>query len=364
MQLAGLARLACALALCALAAGPAHADGELSLRGFYYKERSTRVQQPAVDGRFDVGDDGELTGHVLLDAITSASVAAGATGASFTELRWEGGAGYLHRFGDVRLGGNARLSREPDYTSVFGGVRGDLELFEKNTTLGLAFNAGRDSLSNAGAQGGIMVPIDGNLTTLMASGSVTQIVSPVMLVGVTYDVIRLDGFQESPYRTVVAGGFAEMERVPRVRWRNAVAGNVRAYVEQTHTTVFAGYRLYLDNWGLAAHTPEVRLIQELPREVEATARFRYHRQSGADFYKRVYDSNDPAVEPFLTDDPKLSSFDGQTYGVKVEGPLAALGFEGERARVRASALFEYVNQNNRFGNAVVAVFGITVPFAY
>ena len=209
-----------------------------------------------------------------------------------------------------------------------------------------------------------MTPIEGTLHTLMASGSITQIVSPVVIVGATYDVIRLHGFQESPYRTVVAGGFAEMERVPNTRWRHAVAANARTYLTATRTTLYGSYRLYLDTWGLHAHTPEVRLIQELPREVEATLRFRYHRQGSADFYKGVYDSNDPTVEPFLTDDPKLSRFAGQTYGVKIEAPLSALGIEDRRADVRASATFEYVAQNNRFGDAIVAILGVVVPFAY
>lgn len=349
---------------CTLAPTGAFADGEVSVRGFYYKEQSTKVQQPAIDGRFDVGDDGEITGHVLLDAITSASVASGAAGEAFTEYRWEGGLGYQHTFGIWRVGATGRYSREPDYTSVFVGARGQAELADKNTTVGLGINYGSDSLSNAGAQGGIMAPIEGDLRTILGSVSVSQLVSPTVVVGATYDLMYLDGFLESPYRTVVAGGFAEMERVPDTRWRHAVFASARSYLPSTSTTLFAGYRLYLDDWGVSAHTPEVRVIQELPRGIEAAGRFRYHRQTRADFYKSVYDSNDPTIEPFLTDDPKLSAFDGQTLGLKLEGPLSALGATGIRGGVRLSGVVEYVRQDNRFGNAVVAIFGFTVPFEY
>src|SRR5688500_16359414 len=82
---------------------PALADGELSMRGVYYKERATRVVQPMIDGRFDVGDAGVVDGHLLVDAITSASVAAGADGAQFDERRYQAGGGYLHQLTDLRI---------------------------------------------------------------------------------------------------------------------------------------------------------------------------------------------------------------------------------------------------------------------
>ena len=81
MQLSALPRrlapaLSSAMMATALAAGslgisaPAAADGTLTLRGAYYKERSTRVIQPMMDAAFQVGDHGTATGHLLVDAIT------------------------------------------------------------------------------------------------------------------------------------------------------------------------------------------------------------------------------------------------------------------------------------------------------
>ena len=64
-----------ALALLVALAVPtsARGDGELELRSFYYKERATRVVQPMLDARLDVGEHGAADGHLLVDAITSAS---------------------------------------------------------------------------------------------------------------------------------------------------------------------------------------------------------------------------------------------------------------------------------------------------
>ncbi len=166
MQLSLAARRALAGAAAALAlvagARAASSDGEVTLRGAYYKERSTRVTQPMMDARFDVGEDGELDAHVLLDSISSASIAAGAAGQSFNENRFELGATYLHRLGNLRFGGGTRLSSEPDYQSGFVHLRGEVELADRNTTIGLNLAGGRDAVSNEGAQGGINVEqIDG-----------------------------------------------------------------------------------------------------------------------------------------------------------------------------------------------------------
>ena len=90
-------------------------------------------------------------------------------------------------------------------------------------------------------------------------------------------------------------------------------------------------------------------------------RYRFHRQSSADFYQRIYD--DPNTE-YVTDDPKLSSFITQTIGVKLDLPLARLGIGGDLAAWRADLVLEYINQSNRFGDAVAGSFAITIPFQY
>src|SRR5215831_17131791 len=92
-----------AVAVLAIAA-PAHGDGTLAMRGVYYKERATRVMQPMIDATLDAGSHGTVTGHFLVDAITSASASSGAADAKpFTEQRYEGGIGYAHQLGDLTV---------------------------------------------------------------------------------------------------------------------------------------------------------------------------------------------------------------------------------------------------------------------
>lgn len=353
-------------ALVFLCAAPAvaQADGELSVRGAYYKEKSTRVAQPMLDARFDVGEDGELRAHMLVDSISSASVASGAAGTTFDEKRYEAGASYMHALDTLRLGGGARGSSEPDYKSAFAHLRGEIDLAQRTTVLAVNLAGGRDTLSNEGAQNDIVDPIEGKLWTALGSLSVTQVLTPILVGQATYDLVYLDGFQENPYRSVSAGGMLEPERVPETRTRHAALGGLRAFVPATRTTLAGSYRFYIDDWGVIGHTPEARVIQEIVPDLDAHLRYRLHHQSDADFFASTYPSADPAVEPYLTDDVKLSELTTQTFGVKLDIQARLLGIDGQLGDARAEALFEYITQTTYFGNAVAAQIAFTFPFRY
>lgn len=352
----------------------ARADGQLAMRGVYYKERSTRVEQPMIDGLFDAGDDLTVDGHFLVDAITSASTASGASAKPFTEKRYELGLGLVRAIdgdavpalhGDAfRVGAHVRGSTEPDYTSLFAGVRVEGDFAKKNFTVSLGGGAGRDHVTNAGAQGDFVTPISERLVTAMVSASATQVLGENAIASVTYDLSRQSGYLENPYRTVITGDGLVPERVPDARLRHAVAGIVRLYVPQTETVVIGGYRYYRDDWGVTAHTPEVRVVQAAGDDLEVGVGLRYHRQGAASFYEPVYPTSNPVMEPWLTDDPKLSKFDGETLSAKFAVLGSGFGLDGDWAGVRAEVIFEYVVQHNRFGNAGVAHVALTVPFAY
>ena len=369
-------RLQLALALVAIAAipSPAGADGSVSFRGVYYKERATRVMQPMLDGVFEVGERGLVTSHFLVDAITSASTSAGAADAvAFTENRFEGGVGYTHQLGELKLGGDAKYSTESDYKSIYAGVRGELELGQKNTVLGLGGGLGYDTIT-AGSGGGLAQPtiecepgqaeqVECNLTTLSMYGSATQLLSRHAVASVSVDVARLSGYQSNPYRAAIAGDELISERHPTKRNRQAVAGLLRYYFPKTETAVIGSYRYYLDSWKVHGHTPEVRLIQQIANVADATFRYRYHTQDGAFFFRDRYDTAD-GVMSFVSDDVKLSSTSTHTIEAKLGIFGSAFDLEGKWGNARFEGVLQYVVQYNRFGNAIVAHVGLTVPLAY
>src|SRR5688572_5601148 len=149
------------LLVCLGAASPsaAAADGLMSMRGGYFKERSTLVQQPMIDAELEAGAGARLDAHVLVDGITSASSATGSASA-FTERRYEVGLGYVRELGPGRAGAAAHYSMERDYISAVLGVHGELDLAQKNATARLDLGAARDNVSNGVAvdQGGLGTP--------------------------------------------------------------------------------------------------------------------------------------------------------------------------------------------------------------
>jgi hypothetical protein len=342
------------------AVSPAFADGELVMRGAYYKEKATRVMQPMLDGKFDVGDEGTADAHFLADAITSASVAAGAEDAFFTETRLEGGGGYAHILDTLTLGASARYSSEPDYKSTFGTLRASKEMFDRNFTAGLSLSVGYDDMDDSSRPS--MEIRTGHLDTYLGSVTLSQILSPDLVAGVTYDVAYLQGEQANLYRSVIAGGTQLREHHPNKRTRHAGAGSLKWFVPRTLTTVIASYRFYHDTWSVDAHTPDLRVIQDVGDAAWFTAHYRYHTQTKAYFHEEQYPVGMAPL--FISDDEKLTAFDSHTVGAQLEVAGEALGLTGRSAGLRGQLVIEYIAQDNDFGNAVTAHAALTVPFEY
>ena len=273
--------------------------------------------QPMLDGIFDAGERGLVTAHFLVDAITSASAGSGAAnGTPFTERRYEAGGGYTHELDGprgswvdkIRIGGDAKYSTESDYTSLYGGVRVEADVAQKNATIGLGVGYSADNADNAGAQGPMGGPplVCNSLTptitaascavdTFGFNASASQIVGRNAVVALTYDLGRIHGFQSNAYRTVVTEGGLLPESHPDERLRQAITASARIYVPATHTTFIPVYRYYRDNWDIHAHTPELRIVQEVGAYADATIRYRYYRQSAAYFYEARYGMIDPTT---------------------------------------------------------------------
>lgn len=374
-----------AVGVLAVLAGTARADGELDARGVYYKERSTRVVQPMLDSMFDAGERGLVTAHFLVDAITSASAGSGAANAQpFTERRYEGGIGYIHELDGphgswidkLRLGGDSKYSTESDYTSFYLGARVEADVAQKNATIALGGGISSDNVTNAGAQspmGGPLIQCDVtspatatecSLNTYAGFVSVSQILSKDALVAVSYDIAKLDGYQANPYRTAITASGLVPEVHPNARLRQAWAASARYYVEPTHTTLIGAYRYYHDDWHIRAHTPEIRIIQEVGKLADASIRYRYYHQTGSFFYADRYPALDMNTINYVTDDPKMSAYSGHTMEAKLGVLGEEFGLTGNWAGARFEGVLEYIIQHNRFGDAVVAHVALSLPFSY
>ena len=70
------------------------------------------------------------------------------------------------------------------------------------------------------------------------------------------------------------------------------------------------------------------------------------------------------TRPYVTDDPKMSAFDGDLMEAKLGVFGEAFGLDGRWAGARFEGILDYIIQHNRFGNAVEAHVALTLPFSY
>ncbi|HXU71293.1 MAG TPA: DUF3570 domain-containing protein [Polyangia bacterium] len=288
-----LRRLAVLAILLSSASAAADMDA-VTLRGNYWRDRNTRVVQPAIDIAKQLPTGTQIGAHYLLDAITSASVAAGVLrDQPFTELRNEAGFMIGQNIGPVLLSGSYSYSSESDYWSHFAnlGVLWTSPL--KNTQISASLGYSNDRV--ALRMGPTLYNPIGGLQTVRGVATLTQTLTPSLLLTASYEIGVLgfgtidNGWQANVYRTVNTGGAPARESVPYQRIREAAAAALYWHIAvpsriMPYLAFRPAYRLYWDDWGLLSHTPELRMyVPTGPVEWRVTGR--YYIQNHVSFWR-------------------------------------------------------------------------------
>src|SRR6185369_13620367 len=69
---------------------------------------------------------------------------------------------------------------------------------------------------------------------------------------------------------------------------HAAAVRLAHHEPRTRSTGKLAYRLYLDDFGVTAHTVEASAYQYLTRRVYVRGGYRFHHQNGVAFYTSMY----------------------------------------------------------------------------
>lgn len=352
--------------------------GEVSVQGNYYWETSTRVVAPEVGLRLSSPDGVEITADYLVDAITSASIAAGVIeDIRFTEVRNQGTITIGREFdlgeAQLRVGASGRISHEPDYLATSLGLSLALSLNQRSTIVLGSLGYIHDDVG-AVLRGMNTTAVDpmgrmlsnrgrvGELEGVNASLTVQQILLPNLWISATYDLVYTQGYLANAYRSVMVQGVLAPEAHPGTRTRHALSGRLAYFFEPTRTAIHLMYRSYFDDWELGAVNPEVRLYQELGDSVTLRARYRFYGQTRSFFWRPV--DMFTTEDPFVTADPKMAAFASHLLGFRA---LVQLGFLAGTplsflARGYFDLSFDYLWQGSRFGDAVIAQSGLHVPF--
>ncbi|MGQ0720151.1 MAG: DUF3570 domain-containing protein [Candidatus Eiseniibacteriota bacterium] len=250
------------------------------------------------------------------------------------------------------------LSDESDYFAqqVRGGY--ELLLFGENVELSLAASYGWDDIEPA-ADDDTATPGD-HRSTLYWSAVATRVLTPTTMLQGGIENSQVDGLQHNPYRTVWVAGAYAAERHPddRSRWDAFV--KVNQYLPN-RSSVNATYKHYFDDWGIESHTLGTMLHQYVNESVVVRYRYRFYRQSAADFWRDDY-TEAGGVDGFQTADYRVGEFDAHLFGTKLtwdvgRGPLAVPALNGIRVHLKYE---RYFNSNNFSANIFES--GLTLSF--
>lgn len=265
-----------------------------------------------------------IGGGYLADIVSSASVdVVSAATKSFEETRHEGDGDATLLLDDVEIGGRYRYSVENDWRSHTGVLHGVQRTMQKNTEYGFTLALSWNAVGRTGDP-----HFSRRLMSYGYAANVTQLLDPRTVVSFVYDGSYNRGFQSSPYRYVVTSDrqFTVLEHHPEVRTRHALGVGALRHLGRS-TSGRLDYRIYVDDWGVGAHTAELRFSRDLGEFLSLSLRERFYAQGAAWFYEQTY----AAPRRYMSADRELSSFwdsfTGGIIAVEVErvGPFATLG---------------------------------------
>ena len=338
--LRGLLLLVVVLASAVVPTHGAQAEDRVTVRGNYYRETSTRVLQPMVTFRKELPDERfALEAEYLLDVISSASIAAGALALGgdrvFTEMRHEATMRATTEIGDWAASGFYRYSTETDYTASNFGAGISRSFLRKTATLSLSYSASFDRVyritNNIGNRSPWTSSRDTNrLQVHYLALGYSHVLHKQVVGGVTLEGIYAAGPQDNPYRRARN---AMNEVHPWFRRRLAPSLWLRATIPAAKMVIEPRYRYTVDDWGIQAHSPEVRVHFRPHRNLALRLRYRFYGQDEAYFWRDDaewddYDPNDVDFE-WVSDDPKMDDFWSHTVGLRLRWHLDGISkFKG------------------------------------
>lgn len=309
-----LAALACGITLGQTAFAAVLGDDRADVMYHRYQGGGVTVDGPAILVRKKYEEKYAVTAEYYMDMVSSASIDVVTTASPYTEQRKEADLGFEYLRDKVTYSIGYSNSTESDYQSNTAHVTVSQDMFGDLTTLSMSFARGWDKVSRRGDS-----QFHDHVDRRVYSLDLTQIATPRLVLGASWETTTEEGFLNNPYRSVryldpgSASGYAyQPERYPRTRTGNAAALRGR-YFLPFHAAVQLEYRYYFDDWKLHAHTAELSYTQPLGNRWLLDAHYRYYRQGRADFYSDLFPRED--YQNFLARDKELAAMHSNTLGV-------------------------------------------------
>ncbi|MEE4302422.1 MAG: DUF3570 domain-containing protein [Pseudomonadales bacterium] len=305
-------------ALCMLGAGAADAavlpENRLDVAYHYYDGDGVTIEGPAVLVRRSIGEHVSVSGGYYVDSVSGASIDAITTASPYSEQREEYNVGVDLLHESTLVGLSYTNSEETDYTADTFGITLSQEIFAGMTTVSMGYLHGIDEVRRSDVPD-FAEDIDRRSFRL----GVTQVLTRSLIAELAWETISDEGFLNNPYRQVrfedpdAGGGFGwEPEVYPDTRTSNAVALRSRLHLPW-RGALQADYRYFSDDWDIVGHTAEIGYTHGAFERVTLDVGYRYHTQSGADFYSDLFPFR--AAQNFRARNKEISDFASQALRV-------------------------------------------------
>jgi len=374
-------RNALTMATTSLLAAPLHAAGpsdpasewEVDSTLLYYDEQNrVQVIKPVVSARKEIGEERFLSVRAVFDTMTGASPNGAAPSSRLQSFTTPSGKDSytvqpnrypMRAFQDNRVAGSVTLetpvsrlvktvlglngSVESDYTALGGSATLLKDLDNRLTTLSTGIAVSYDLVRprNSIPQGlGVMT---GAVASLSAASEeeddegegaesrqkvvvdllfgITRVVNKRTLTQLNYTLGFSNGYLTDPYKIISRVDSASglpvdylYEKRPGSRLRNTLYWHTAHQL--TEDTIHFSYRYFWDDWGVKAHTADLKYRYELGSGHYLQPHLRYYIQTAADFYRHSLASGEP-LPRYASADLRLAKFTSTTLGIKYGMPL-------------------------------------------
>ncbi len=127
---------------------------------------------------------------------------------------------------------------------------------------------------------------------------------------------------------------------PETRTSDAIA--IRAAYYLPYRAALKGeYRYFTDDWGIIAHTYELKYTHPFNDAWLVDLKFRTYEQQQADFYSDLFTFASQDSKDFRARDKELSTFENQTIGLSISYQLPHFSHRVEQSRI--SLEWDYIN---------------------
>lgn len=303
---------------------------KVSELNFRAKRQLGEEDSLSVRADYDSVSGASPTGAVKIQSTSSAS--GGAPTASFQAKRTALGADW-----ETSLTPETRLSLAADHSSQktygsagFGGsVARDFN--QRNTTLVFGASYSVDTIKPAT---GIRTELKTtNAATIRAASEeknqidlqlgITQVLSRETLLQLNYVRGDASGYMTNPYKIVsevdpVTGvntnGVARTEKRPDKRGSDALYAQLNYAF--TSGVLYSSYRYFQDDWGIKAHTVDLKYRQPIAERMYVQPNVRFYTQSAADFYRSMLYTTE-ITPAYASADYRLAKMHTNSVGVKL-----------------------------------------------